>query len=117
MNKIKIKVNNFVTLNQGITSEEGQPVYNMIAEGLSQEKDVTLDFDGLTFLTTAFLNVVIGTLYKDYTSEQLQAKLHIVNANDETMARIKKVIDNAKSFYSDEDNFNQTVEEVLHGNL
>lgn len=68
-------------------------------------------------LTIAFLNMVIGTFYKDYTSEQLQAMLHIVNANGEMVARIKKVTDNAKSFYSDEDKFNQTVEEVLDGNL
>lgn len=114
---MKIKINNFVSLNQGITSEEGQPIYDKIAEALSQKEEVALDFEGVIFLTTAFLNVVIGTLYKDYTSEQLQARLHIVNANDETMARIKKVTDNAKSFYSDEDKYNQEVEEVLNGNL
>lgn len=114
---VKIKINDFVSLNQGITSEEGQPIYDKIVEALSHEEDVTLDFEGMTFLTTAFLNVVIGTLYKDYTSEQLQARLHIVNANNETIARIKKVTDNAKSFYSDEDKFNQAVEEVLNGNL
>lgn len=114
---VKILVNNFITLNQGITSEEGQPIYDKIAEALSQEEEVTLDFADVTFLTTAFLNVVIGTLYKDYTSEQLRAMLHVVNANDETVARIKKVTDNAKSFYSDEDKFNQAVEEVLNGNL
>lgn len=112
-----IRINDHVTLNQGITSEEGQPLYEMIADSLSRKQDVTLDFDGIKFLTTAFLNVVIGTLYKDYTSEQLQSMLHIVNINDETAARIKKVTDNAKSFYSDEDRFNQTVEEVLNGNI
>lgn len=112
-----IKINDLITLNQGITSEEGQPIYDMIIEALSKEENVTLDFEGVTFLTTAFLNVVIGTLYKDYTSEQLQARLHIVNAGNDTMARIKKVTDNAKSFYSDEEKFNQTVEEVLNGNL
>lgn len=112
-----IKINDFVSLNQGITSEEGQPIYNMIIGLLSQGEEATLDFEGVTFLTTAFLNVVIGTLYKDYTGEQLQARLHIVNANDDTMTRIKKVTDNAKSFYSDEEKFNQTIEEVLNGNM
>lgn len=112
-----IKINDYISLNQGITSEEGQPIFDKIAESLSKEENVTLDFEGVKFLTTAFLNVVIGALYKDYTSEQLQARLCIVEANDETMARIKKVIDNAKSFYSDEEKFNQTVEEVLNGNV
>lgn len=114
---IKIKIDDFVTLNQGITSEEGQPIYQKIVDGLSRNEDVTLDFEGMTFLTTAFLNVAIGTLYRDYTSEQLQTRLNIVNANDETIARIKKVTDNAKAFYSDEDEFNQTVEDILNGNM
>ncbi|MDO4310922.1 MAG: STAS-like domain-containing protein [Prevotella sp.] len=114
---IKIKIDDFVTLNQGITSEEGQPIYQKIVDGLSRNEDVTLDFEGMTFLTTAFLNVAIGTLYRDYTSEQLQTRLNIVNANDETIARIKKVTDNAKAFYSDEDKFNQTVEDILNGNM
>ncbi len=114
---IKIKIDDFVTLNQGITSEEGQPIYQKIVDGLSHNEDVTLDFEGMTFLTTAFLNVAIGTLYRDYTSEQLQTRLYIVNANDETIARIKKVTDNAKAFYSDEDKFNQTVEDILNGNM
>ena len=112
-----IKINEHVTLNQGITSEEGQPIYDMIVSSLSKDEEVTLDFSGMVFLTTAFLNVVIGTLYKDYTSQQLQSKLHILNINDETAARIKKVTDNAKSFYSDEDKFNQTVDEVIYGNM
>lgn len=113
----KIEINKFISLNQGITSEEGQPIYEKIMDSLSRQEDVTLDFDGVMFLTTAFLNVAIGTLYKDYTGEQLQAKLHIVNANDETKARIKKVTDNAKAFYNNEAEFNQTVEEVLNGNM
>lgn len=113
----EIKIDKFISLNQGITSEEGQPIYDKIAEALSKEDSVILDFYGVKFLTTAFLNVVIGTLYKDYTSEQLQARLQIVNANNEMMTRIKRVTDNAKSFYSDEERYNKTVEEVLNGNM
>lgn len=103
-------------MNQGITSEEGEPIYKKIVDSFLKNEDVTLDFKGVTFLTTAFLNVVIGTLYKDYTSEQLQMKLHVQNINDETIARIKKVTTNAKAFYENEAKFNQSVEEVIYGN-
>ena len=112
-----IRINDFITLNQDITSEEGEPIYKNIMDSLSKGEDVTLDFQDVTFLTTAFLNVVIGTLYKDYTSEQLQSKLHVLNINDETAARIKKVTTNAKAFYEDEAKFNQSVEEIINGNV
>ena len=112
-----IRINDYITLNQGITSEEGEPIYKMIVDSLSKEEDVTLDFQDVTFLTTAFLNVVIGTLYKDYTSEQLQSKLHVLNINDESAARSKKVTTNAKSFYGDEDKFNEIVDSSIYGNV
>ena len=75
----EIIIDKHVSLHQGITSEEGEPIYKMIFESLSKDEDVTLDFKDVTFLTTAFLNVVIGALYKYYTSEQLQKKLHVLN--------------------------------------
>lgn len=112
-----IKINDFITLNQGITSEEGEPIYKRIVDSLSKNEDVTLDFEEVSFLTTAFLNVVIGFLYKDYTSEFLQSKLHVEHITDETAARIKKVTDNAKLFYSDEEKFNETVDSSIYGNM
>lgn len=112
-----IKIDDHVSLHQGITSEEGEPIYALIENALSKSEEVILDFENITFLTTAFLNVVIGALYKDYTSEQLQAKLHIENINAETATRIKKVTDNAKLFYSDETKFNETVDKVVYGNM
>ena len=112
-----IKIDNYVTLHQGITSEEGEPIYALIVDALSKNEEVILNFEDITFLTTAFLNVIIGALYKDYTSEQLQAKLHIENINAETATRIKKVTDNAKLFYSDEAKFNETVDKVVYGNV
>ncbi len=114
---VTIIIDKYVTLHQGITSEEADPVYRKIIETLSKEEDVTLNFEGITFLTTAFLNVMIGALYNDFTSEQLQKRLHITNINEETLIRIKKVIDNAKLFYSDQDKYNETIDNSIHGNI
>ena len=112
-----IEINNYISMNQGITSEEGKPIYKLIIDSLSKNEDVILDFKDVSFLTTAFLNVVVGTLYKDYTSEQLQEKLHVKNINDETAIRIKKVTTNAKAFYENEAKFNKTVDSSIYGNV
>lgn len=112
-----IVINDYITFNQGITSEEGTPVYNAIVSELKKGEDVILDFTGVEFITTAFLNVAIGSLYKDYTSEQLQASLHTENITPETAARIKKVTTNAKAFYENEDKFNKSVEDIVYGNM
>lgn len=115
MNKITIKLNDYLTLNSGVTPEEGLPVYNSIIEAFKKGKVVTLDFEGVDMLTTAFLNVVIGDLYKDYNSEELKSKLTLVNYTEPTAKRIKKVTDNAKLFYKDESSYKKEVEDVLNG--
>lgn len=112
-----IKINNYITLNQGITPDEGKPLYEIIAKNLAGGNHVKLDFDGVSLLTTAFLNVAIGTLYKDYSSEQLNSMLDIVNIDNDMAARIKKVTTNAKAFYENQERFNEIVEEVLDGNM
>lgn len=115
MNNITIKLNDYLTLNSGVTPEEGIPVYNSIIEAFKKGDIVTLDFKDVDMLTTAFLNVVIGDLYKDYSSEQLRSMLVLVNFSEPTAKRIKKVTDNAKLFYKDEKSYNKDVEEVLNG--
>ena len=67
-------------------------------------------------MTTAFLNVAIGTLYKDFRTDDLKALLSFDNLDDVTAFRIKKVTDNAKDFYKNQDEFNQMVKEVLDDN-
>ncbi len=55
----------------------------------------------ITVLST-FLNNAIGTLYKDYTSDFLNANLKIVNLNEDDMFILRRVIKRAKDFYSHE---------------
>ena len=98
MNNTTIKLNDYLTLNSGVTPEEGTPVYNSIIEAFKKGEVVILDFEGVDMLTTAFLNVVIGDLYKDYSSEKLKSMLVLVNYSEQTAKRIKKVTDNAKLF-------------------
>lgn len=110
-----IKLNDYLTLNSGVTPEEGAPVYEAIIKILRQGLSVTIDFENVEMLTTAFLNVVIGDLYKDFTSEELKTKLMLKNYSDSTAMRIKKVTDNAKLFYKDKESYTKDVEDMLNG--
>lgn len=94
-----IIISNEVTLNQGVSPTEGAPIYSQIVENISKGEQIVLDFANMSLTTTAFLNVVIGMLYKDYTSEQLKKYLSFDNLTDEIAIRIKQVTDNAKLFY------------------
>lgn len=110
-----VTITNHVTLNQCVTPEEGQAINNIIRSHIAEGDIVRLDFTGIQLVTTAFLNVAIGTLYKDMTSEQLKGKLSFSNITDGIAIRIKRVTDNAKAFYKNPELFQQNVEQVLYG--
>lgn len=114
MDTLKIKITDYISLNKGITPDEAEPIYNMEMDAFSDGQRVILDFDGVEMLTTAFLNVVIGNLYKDYNSEELKTMLRFEHLDEATAIRIKKVTTNAKSFYSNEKDYSKTIEEVIN---
>lgn len=114
MDILKIKITDHISLNKGITPDEAEPLYEMEMNAFRAGQKVVLDFEGVEMLTTAFLNVIIGNLYKDYTSEELKLKLGLEHLDEATAIRIKKVTTNAKSFYNDEKDYSKVIEEVIH---
>lgn len=112
-----IFINSKVTLNKGVTPKEGEPINNEIRQYISKGETVELDFKDIELMTTAFLNVVIGDLYKDHTSEQLKDLISFKNLKNADALRIKKVTDTAKLFYGDEDKFEDTVKNILDGDV
>lgn len=58
-----------------LTREQGSVVYNVIVPLLRNGENITLDFADVESLITPFLNVAIGKLYEDFSSEQLNDQL------------------------------------------
>jgi len=115
MEKKQIVVDQLVTGHKAVTPDEGAPIYKLLMESLNKGEHVVLSFSGLDMMTTAFLNVVIGDLYKTYTSEDLRSKLELTGLDEGGMRRVKKVTDRAKSFYHAPDQYSEIVNSVLDG--
>ena len=111
-----IKINGEVTLRQGVTPEEGLPIYDKIINLFDNGQQVILDFEEIELVTTAFLNVIIGRLYEKYTSDQLKTMLFFDNLTEGIAMRIKAVSDTAKEYYKNRDQYNQDVDSILYGN-
>lgn len=115
MKKAILKVSEYTTLNIGVSSDEGDKINTRINEYLKKYEIVELDFSGLTLLTAAFLNAAIGQLYKDYTSDELSARLKLVNVNSDDASRFKLVTDRAKEYFKDKKSFNESTNKILNG--
>lgn len=111
----RITIADEVTLNQGVTPKEGQPINERIYACIKEGDTVILDFAGIQLITTAFLNVVIGTLYRDFSSEELKKLLSFENLTEGIAMRIKRVTDNAKLFYENPEQFQHNVDTAIYG--
>ena len=110
-----IRVNDYITLNKGLTPDEGEIILQLLLKAFANGEKVLLDFSGVEIMTTAFLNVAIGNLYSDYSSEQLKELLSFnEDLPDSIASKIKQVTDTAKKFYLDEDEFNNIIDSALN---
>lgn len=75
-----------------VSPQKGTMILSKLSESIRDNEVVELDFEGVKDLTTAFLNVAIGDLYKEFSSEQLTNCLILKNINDLDSYLIKEVI-------------------------
>ena len=111
-----IKISDYVSLNQAATVDEGQKIYDLIIQYLQNKEEVELDFSDITVITTAFLNIAIGCLYENYTSEELNEYIKFSNLLPGKKERIAMVAEHAKIFYSEKKNlFENNVDNAIYG--
>jgi hypothetical protein len=97
-----------------VASEDGQKVYDAIAEAIASGDQVQLSFEGVEDLTSAFLNAAIGQLYGEFDEELLKERLlPPVGASDEDLILLKRVVQRAKQYFSDPKVFEEAEVEVL----
>lgn len=83
-----------------ITLDAGKKLYQLILPRLSAGQDVTLNFEGVTVFASPFFNAAVGHLMKDIDPAMLNKHLHFEKLTDTGFDVLKRVIENAKEYYS-----------------
>lgn len=96
-----------------VTDEDGKKVYDVIKGALSNGKKIIISFDGVTDLTSAFLNNAIGQLYGNFDEVFVKSKLSVTDISDNDVVILKRVVDRAKSFFDDPDHYMRVAKAVL----
>jgi hypothetical protein len=96
----------------GMTSQDGQEVYNAIYPELKAGHQIELDFAEVQIFASPFFNFAIGHLLKDIQPDALNQLLKISNLNPVGMKILKRVIENSKEYYSNA-NARKAIEEVF----
>lgn len=114
MDTITLDVAALINSPSALTREQGAIVYDEILPLLKQGDKVILDFGEIESIITPFLNVSIGKLYENFSSEQLNELMKVVNQPEGTAAKFQLVINNAKHYYANKKGFDKIVKEVIN---
>ncbi len=98
-----------------VASDDGQKVHDRIAAALRQGMRVTVSFQNVTSLTSAFLNAAIGQLYGAFTEGEIRAKIKVQDMEPEDRALLKRVVETAKAYFKDPERFKQAEKAVIGG--
>lgn len=96
-----------------LTQEDGNLIYDEIAQAINQKIPIVLDFEQVESMISPFLNNAIGQLYGQFTSQQISEFVNIKNFPEEKNSTLNIVIANAKKYYANREKFNSTVKEVF----
>ncbi|MCC2327148.1 STAS-like domain-containing protein [Bacillus wiedmannii] len=111
---MKAIVKDIIETNIAISAKKGELLLNKLNEYLKGNEKVTVDFEGITDLTTAFLNVGIGHLYNNFSSQELNEKLEIINLDDLDKYLLSQVIERVKLNQAKDDDFAALIREVIN---
>lgn len=86
----KIQIKDYAQDGISLSYEQGKHCYNLLKELLQYNDKVILDFDGVNYALTAFLNPVFSKLIVEY-SDDVFKNIEIVNANEQIIKKIKMI--------------------------
>lgn len=109
----RLRLKNILQHDTAITYEDGEKVYALIFQALTEEKKVILDFQGITLVIPAFLHAAIGELYKNFDSDFLNNHLILKNIEGTNKVLLDMVIKYTKQYIADPETFERAIKNTF----
>lgn len=108
-------VKEVINSNIAVATDAGDKVFNELIAGFDAGEKVRLDFDGISIISTAFLNAAIGQLYSQgkYDSSFLNNSLKFVNIQPEDRPLFVMVITRAKEYFANKERFDDHSNQIF----
>lgn len=81
--------------------EQGERLLDLTRQGLEDNGEVDVDFEGVQLATSAFFNASFGVLYGDYPLDVLKAKIKVSHLSKEMRQVMSRSLEAAKKFYEE----------------
>lgn len=114
---MRLSVKDIINSELAVSTEKGEMVFNAIDQGLQRDENIIIDFKGIDLIITAFLNAAIGKLYgnKKYSGDFLNNHIVLENVEKDDISLFKDVIERAKEYFADKENFDQNANRLIYG--
>ena len=97
-----------------VSADDGQRLHDKIAPLLKEGTPVVLSFEQVETLISAFLNAAVGQLYGEFSEEEIKKLLlPPVGLAPDDLDVLKRVTDNAKTYFSSPKEFDQAWQEEV----
>lgn len=115
---MQIIINKIINTDFAVTTEDGNSIFQLMNSQFSIGNKVILNFEGITLMTTAFLNAAIGQLYSnnDYSSDFLNKNLELINVQDVDKHLFSMVVKRAKEYFANKEGFEKNANNAINGN-
>lgn len=110
-----LKVRELLGSNIAVATDAGDKVFKNLISLFEQDTKVALDFEGVTIITTAFLNAAIGQLYSQEKFDRnfLNDSLKLINISPEDKPLFTMVVERAKEYFADKQKFEDHTSKVF----
>jgi hypothetical protein len=115
MNVVKINIYSEVGTSFCVAAEDGEQVFRKISEAIKNGKKVVISFLNVEIVTSAFLNSAIGQLYGSFDEDLLKNSLGVEDIDDDDKLLLKRVVETAKAYYKDKDQFEKSIKMIMEG--
>jgi len=113
MENVRINIYEAIGGDGAISVDDGEDIYKRLEKALDHGAYLTLDFNNIKLITSAFLNAAIGQLYGKYETEFIRKRMKLENVAQEDINTFKKVTDRAKEYFLDKESFNDSLQNEL----
>lgn len=89
-----LKIQDYIKGDTAVSYDDGKLCYKLIEPEINKNETIILDFKGIDYVITAFLNPIIGDLILQKGMDVMKL-IQIRNANAKTIEKIKMVKEGA----------------------
>ncbi len=100
MTQSQIIIKEIIDTPYAVSAEKADKLKSLLERAIREKRKTQVSFKDLEVVITAFLNVAIGELYKDFSKEDIDQYLDFVEMNDNLKELIPMIKERSCNFYT-----------------